>query len=210
MSRSDFFDSDSSFYRTKEIIQSYPHTSDFQEDQANCDEFGYQLIPVHAERWWDHHKLTFERNRNAQMLEKGQEVLSFLSRKADLSNEQLRCLALAITHSLYESEGLGIVHELIGGIEDNARYSECEEYCPEDVPGIIEPSYFNDVFNIFPSKYDPLPDLSGYSRLRVGLSDKRVPTNTSLEEAVIEPTVGSVTLNDVRRSQFGSHKPRVI
>ena len=194
----DYFDSNYDLFKTKNIIEVYPHSSDYQQDLLNCDEFGYELIPVHSELWYERRKDLFERKRNSDLLSKGQELLSYLRKHVNIDRDSARALALALTYDLTEKEGLGYVSSLIQDLDSNSYDNGDDHY--EPVPGINDTINYHDYSSIFPSKYTPLPDISGCTRTQIGLSDIRVPTNTSLNDTVISPTQGK-SMREYRQSK---------
>ncbi len=208
-----FSSSDNDTYRVKEYLEVLPHTSDYQEDLINCDEFGYELIPIHSENWYERRERIWTRDRNKQLLDKGQELLSYLKRQISVDNDSLACLALAITKELTDDDGLGSIADLISDVNDHSQESS-DEWYPEPVHGIMDSYGLSDVdgyHRVWASKYNVLPDISGYARRRAGLSDIRVPTNTDLSETVIAPTHGK-SLEDIwsENPRFGGHTPRVL
>ncbi len=191
---------DVSLYDLEKRIRYYPHTVEFIEDQKNCDECGYHLVPINSELWRDRRDAMKERDANKSALSRGNEVLAFLDRKVSLTPEDKRALVLALTYSLRNEGGLERLHHVVRDVDEHSFDEDpTGAWSPEEVPGVYqwcEP----EVRNIFPHRYSPLPELSCSDLRNLGYTQKKVPANTSLEDAEINPPVGSVSLEDVCKS----------
>jgi hypothetical protein len=180
-------------YDTYRVIQTYPHTSDFVSDQAICDEFSLELIPVHCELWSEKRTHVANYKRNLASLTEGNEILSFLDRNVTMSSDQLQSLIIASLkrlgdtvqsgNSCYQERTITALceHLIQGG----------EEYYPSEVPGVTDGHFprTGEQFTIFPSKYSPLPSVSCRFMEELGYGTQhKVPTNTDLCDTTVIPS----------------------
>ena len=177
-------------YDTRRVIETYPHTTDFVYDQAICDEFSLELIPVHCDMWADKRKHIAEYKRNNNSLIQGNEILSFLDRNVTMSSDELQSLIIASIKRLSDitQEGESCVQQqTITNLTEHLIPAGNDWY-PDTVPGITDGDYPNtgENWNIFPNQYRPLPSVSCCFMDEVGYgSQDKVPTNTDLCDTTV-------------------------
>jgi len=180
-------------YDTYRVIETYPHTSDFVSDQAICDEFSLELIPVHCEKWSEKRKHIADYNRNLASFTEGNEILSFLDRNVTMSSDQLQSLIIASLKRLSDTvqSGNGCVQACTITSLTEGLFEGGEGNYPSEVPGVTDGDYprTGEHFDIFPSKYSPLPSIGTRFMEELGYgSGQKVGCNTDLCDTTVIPS----------------------